>query len=371
MKILFVLPSGDTIYGSGRCAVQLARALELKFDLLVGKSLIQTIDERSLRENFGSNLGNIYQMWLPNANFYYGKNVNYPVKLAAIHKYVMWIINKKKFRKIIQKNDYDIIHLNSMILSPMIQSQYRMILHVREVFEGTKWQRKYIERKLHQAKGVIYINPSTRRAFDNRDINQVIIQDPFEMTHLSKLDASKIRQDLGLKQNAVIFSILGRYEDRNGTEFIINTFHQTRSKNIVLLVVGRVSTADHDKIERIIDGDTRIKLLGEWKDPGPIFAISDYILRGEHFFSGFSRTVYEGLYSGCKVIFPGKREEATDSLQYDRFKDELIFYPPRDERALTDVIDQCANYPVTQRNYMSNREKYVEAYLQFIEGICS
>lgn len=27
MKILIVLPSGDTIYGSGRCAVQLTRAL--------------------------------------------------------------------------------------------------------------------------------------------------------------------------------------------------------------------------------------------------------------------------------------------------------------------------------------------------------
>lgn len=370
MKILFVMPSGDTIYGSGRSLVSLARALNLKFDLIIGKSLIQKTDEELIRENFGCNLENIYQLWLPNANFYYGKSKGIFVKAAVIHKYFMWLLSRRTFRKIIQKNAYAAIHLNSMILAPMVRPEYTMILHVREVFEGNRLQRRYIQKKLHQAHGVIYINPSTRAAFDNRNVNAVIIQDPFEMTHLSELDTAAVRRDLGLRPDDVVFAILGRYEDRNGTEFIVNTFHKMKSGNTVLLVVGRVNQEDIKKIEHVIEGDLRIRILGEWEDPGPIFAISDYILRGERFFSGFSRTVYEGLYSGCRVIFPGRREEALDSLQYDMFREELIFYPPRDEQALIAVMEQCVEHPVTQRRYMTNREEYVSAYMKLLASLC-
>lgn len=366
MKILFVLPSGDTIYGSGRSVVSLARALNLKFDLIIGKSLIQKADEGRIRESFGRNLEKIYQLWLPNANFYYGKNKNILVRAAAVHKYLMWLLNRRIFRKIIREGDYAAIHLNSMILAPMVSPGCKIILHVREVFEGNRRQRKYIEKKLHQAQGVIYINPSTRAAFDNRNVNEVIIQDPFEMTHLSELDTVAVRRDLDLRPDDVVFAILGRFEDRNGTEFIVNTFHKTKNERAVLLVVGRENPEDIKKIESVIKGDLRIRLLGEWEDPGPIFAISDYILRGERFFSGFSRTVYEGLYSGCRVIFPGRREEAVDSLQYDRFRDDILFYPPRDEQALIAVMEQCAKHPVTQRRYLSNREEYVKAYMELL-----
>lgn len=370
MKILFVMPSGDTIYGSGRSVVQLARALNLKFDLVVGKSLIYKADEEQIRESFGGNLENIYQLWLPNANFYYGKSKNIFVKAAAVHKYFMWLISKRAFRKIIQMNAYAVIHLNSMILAPVVRPEYKMILHVREVFEGNHLQRKYIEKKLHQAHGVIYINSSTRAAFDNRNVNEVIIQDPFEMTHLSELDTAAARRDLGLRPDDVVFAILGRYEDRNGTEFIVNTFHKMKNERSVLLVVGRGNHEEIKRIGRVMEGDARIRFLGEWKDPGPIFAISDYILRGERFFSGFSRTVYEGLYSGCRVIFPGRREEAIDSLQYDRFREALIFYPPRDEQALIAVMEQCAEHPVTQRRYMTNKEEYVNAYRKLLTNLC-
>lgn len=371
MKILFALPSGDTVYGSGRCAVQLARASGLQFDLLVGKSLIHSIDEGNLREQFGDKLGNIYQLWLPNIDFYYGANKNIFVIFAAIHKYIMWLVQKRKFRKIVQGNRYDVIHLNSMILAPMVDEKYKMILHVREVFEGATWKRKYIENKLHCAAAVIYINPSTRNMLDNTEVNETIIQDPFEMKHIADLNSFEIRRRLGISQDSVVFAILGRYEDRNGTEFIIDSFCKTKNEKAVLLVVGGASANDRKRAARIIGKDQRIKMLGEWKDPGPIFAISDYVLRGERFFSGFSRTVYEGLYSGCKVIFPGRREEAADSLQYNKFKDDLIFYPPRNVDELVSTIEVCADCPITQRRYMSNREEYVREYLELITRVCS
>ncbi len=369
MKILFVLPSGDTVYGSGRCAVQLARASGLQFDLLVGKSLIHPIDEENLRRQFGDKLGSIYQLWLPNVNFYYGENKNIFVIFAAIHKYIMWRIQKRKFRNIIQSNGYDVIHLNSLILIPMVDKKYRMILHVREVFEGATWKRRYIEKKMSHAAAVIYINPSTRKALGNAGTREIVIQDPFEMEHIADLDAAEIKRNLGLSQDNVVFAILGRYEDRNGTEFIIESFHRAKHKKAVLLVVGASSDGDRKRAERIIEGDSRIRMLGEWKDPSPIFAVSDYILRGERFFSGFSRTVYEGLYSGCKVIFPGQREEAVDSLQYDEFEDNILFYPPRDGNSLADIINECAEYPVIQRSYRSNREEYAGAYIKLLNQI--
>lgn len=149
----------------------------------------------------------------------------------------------------------------------------------------------------------------------------------------------------------------------------MNTFHKTKNKRAVLLVVGDITLKERKTVEHITGGDSRIRLLGEWKEPGPIFAISDYILRGERFFSGFSRTVYEGLYSGCRVIFPGKREEAVDSLQYDEFRDNLLFYTPRDEDALIATIEQCADHPVMQRRFLSNREEYVNAYMKFLADL--
>lgn len=369
MKILFVVPSGDVIYGSGRSVVQLARALDLKFDLLVGKSLLYKADEEQIRESFGSNLEQIYQLWLPNVNFYYGKSKNIFIKAAAAHKCLMWLTEKRAFRQIIQKNRYAAIHLNSMILAPMVGPQYKMILHVREVFEGNRLQYRYLEKKLQQAHGVIYINPTTRAAFDNQNINEVIIQDPFEMTHLADVDTAEAKKKLGLQPENVVFSILGRYEDRNGTEFIVDTFHKTKSEKAVLLIVGRTDPADIKKVERLNREDARIRFMGEWKDPGLIFAVSDYILRGERFFSGFSRTVYEGLFSGCRVIFPGERKEAVDSLKYEEFKDDILFYPPRDEQALVDMMEQCAKRPVTQRRYLSNREEYVAAYKKLLAGL--
>lgn len=370
MKILFVLPGGDTIYGSGRCAVQLARAIGIKFDLLVGKSLIRRTDEDNLRESFGHNLENIYQLWLPNANFYYGRNKGVLIKFAEVHKYLMWLMNKHKFEAIVHENQYDVIHLNSMILAPMVCEHNTMVLHVREVFEGTKWQYKYIEKKLHQVKAVIYINPSTKNVFDNSGVNSVVIQDPFEMLQVAHLNSSEIKKNLGLEQDSVVFSVLGRYEDRNGTEFIVDTFHKTCSTKAILLVVGGISEKDRKRVKQIIGNDRRIRILGEWKEPDAIFAVSDYILRGERFFSGFSRTVYEGLYSGCRVVFPGRKEEAVDSLQYDEFKDRIIFYAPRNADELCKIIDQCAKYPVEQRQYMTNRKEYVSKYMDVVNNIC-
>lgn len=371
MKILFALPSGDTVYGSGRCAVQLARASGLQFDLLVGKSLIHSIDEENLREQFGDKLGNIYQLWLPNVDFYYGANKNIFVIFAAIHKYIMWLVQKRKFRKIVQGNRYDVIHLNSMILAPMVDEKYKMILHVREVFEGAGWKRRYIEKKLQEVNAVIYINPSTRNALNDVGVNGVMIQDPFEMQHIAEINASEVKESLGIVPESVVFAILGRYEDRNGTEFIIESFHRTKNEKAVLLVVGGCTEKDQVRARRISEEDQRIRMLGEWKEPGPIFAISDYILRGERFFSGFSRTVYEGLYSGCKIIFPGQREEAVDSFQYDEFKNDITFYPPRDGIALAKIIDKSVEYPVTQRKYRSNRKEYVSEYLELIDWVYS
>ena len=73
---------------------------------------------------------------MTNANFYYGRNKSVVFKIAEIHKYFMWILNRRKFKTIIYRTDYDLIHLNSMILSPIVSEKCKLILHVGEVFES-------------------------------------------------------------------------------------------------------------------------------------------------------------------------------------------------------------------------------------------
>lgn len=136
---------------------------------------------------------------MTNANFYYGRNKSVVFKIAEIHKYFMWILNRRKFKTIIYRTDYDLIHLNSMILSPIVSEKCKLILHVGEVFES------------------------------------------------------------------------------------------------------------------------------------------------------MGGLVYEGMYSGCRDIFLGKREETIDFLQYDKLKNMLNFYLLRDREDLGYVIDQCVERPVEDR----------------------
>lgn len=69
-----------------------------------------------------------------------------------------------------------------------------------------------------------------------------------------------------------------------------------------------------------------------------------------------------------RLSFRGK-EEAVDSLQYDEFEDNILFYPPRDGNSLADIINECAEYPVIQRSYRSNREEYAGAYIKLLNQI--
>lgn len=375
MKILFVLPSGDTVYGSGRSIAELAKNLKSPYDLLVGKSLHGPIDKAKLRKAFDDNLGEIYEMWLPNLNSYYGRSEARFMRLAELHKAVMWKLEQTKFVRTLEQNQYDVIHLNSMILAPMLNKKYPMILHVREVFQGNEKEISYMRKLVKQARGVIYINPTVRQAFEGavgRENSSLlksnIVPDPFDMTELRELDANEIRKNLGIGQNQIVFAVLGRYEDRNGTEFIAESFHKNKAKNAVLLVVGRISENDKNACLEKTGRDDRIKILGEWQNPNPIFAISDYIIRGERFFSGFSRTVYEGLYAGCKIIFPGKEEDAIGSLYYEEFKEDILFYVPRDESELSHLIEKCAiEDKREERIYKENTQEYIGEYISLLK----
>ncbi len=367
MRILFVLPSSDTIYGSGRCVRYLANSLHCKYDIIVGKSLIHKVDIASLRESFSSNLEHIYAMWLPNYNAYYGRVSGVSMRIAEIHKYIAWIFSKKIFDRTVKSGKYDIIHLNSMILAPMLSRKYKMIIHIREVYEGNERKHRFLERKLRDAYGLIYINPSVRSALGVVHANSVMIQDPFDMRYLEALDRQTICQEYNISESAIIFSILGRFEERNGTEFIINTIRRCKRKDILLLVVGAVSDAQREKCTDLIQDDERIRILGELKEPGPIFSISDYIIRGEAFFAGFGRTLYEGLYSGCHVIYPGDREKDSSKIeQYKEFSDRIHFYPPRDMKTLCDFIDNACTKIAYPRDYRSNIEAGVRQYMDFI-----
>lgn len=369
MKILYVLPSDDVIYGSGRCIAQMAKDIDEPFDLLVGKSLVKKIDEDKLRKAFGKKIGKIYKAWLPNFNAYYGKGEGFLMAGALLHKYIMWIKDRRTVHQIFYENKYDIIHLNSMILLPMLSNKYNMLLHIREVFQGNDKERNYASKMIHKASGIIYINPSTKKAMNVHHANEIIIQDPFDMTKLKDIDIGSIKKFWHIDSDKIVYAILGRFEDRNGTEFIIDAFHNNHNPNTVLFVVGNVSQSKIAEMKDKTENDGRIIYTGELSDPSEVFAITDYVLRGERFFSGFSRTVYEGLYSGARIIFPGERYEAEDSLQYDEFKNSLIFYEPRNKYKLAGIIENGVKIKQSERKYLSNKEIYTRDYLDFIKNI--
>ena len=79
-----------------------------------------------------------------------------------------------------------------------------------------------------------------------------------------------------------------------------------------------------------------------------IYAISDFIIRGEECF-GVGRTVYEGLYSGCNVIIQGERQIDLFKISgYDKFKKKIFFYEPRNpeilRKTVISVVNNCLLY---------------------------
>jgi glycosyltransferase involved in cell wall biosynthesis len=361
-RILFVTHSPiENCYGaSTSLRLLLENYSSSEADLVVPRSIRRRRDLTSLARQFPA-VRNVYELSVP-VDF---GAIGIKLGLAgqahrALHR-AYWQWDRVRFRELIRRNHYDLIHFNSPVLHEMIEPGMPAITHIRDILRGRS---SHVIDKLAAGAGLVFIDVATRHPFESAldRTPSIVLNNPIEMSGIS--DHSGISHPR-LTPSTTVYSVIGRVFDYKGVDFVIEAFREGAAEDSLLLVVGSGGDAKYDARCRSAAGnDPRVVFWGEDEDVKKIYASTHYVVRGDP--QGcIGRTVYEGLYSGCHVIMPGLGEP--DFLfEADRFRDRIHLYRSRDVRSLSAVFKSCQPLTGTSRVGLSNVADYVREFTAFL-----
>ncbi len=370
MKALFVIHESSFIYGSNRSIMGLLKNLDYDYDLMICRSFTRKIDSVSLKKDLGQHLQQIHEVWLPRYRCQYYDRVSMVSEISHIVNNIMAWLGSGKRKKLISAGKYDYVHLNSLVLFPVVDKNARYIMHVREIINPRYHLLHGLIRALKQTAGLIYIDEATKMPLEHYigRHKSLTLNNPFDMTHVRNIAPEACLNEYGLSGQNVIFSMLGQVGDNKGSKFVLRAFMGQNDPNSRLLIAGNNNHAYGRECREMARHDCRIIFCGELQDTAPIYRISDYIIRGDAQFC-IGRTIYEGLFAGIGVIIPGQTENLKQMQFGEELRDKICFYQPGDLQNLTNVISSCAVHKQNDREYRSNQAEYMEQYNKFINEI--
>jgi hypothetical protein len=318
-------------------------------------------DDDAIREFFGPRLRRVFRFWLPRSEVYVGHAEVWQSARSYFMFPAMWRAQRPRFTRFVAREGYDAVHLNSLVLHPMVSAELPCILHVREILTE---RRAAVMADAGRARGTIFIDEATRAPFVRPPPRHVILNNPVDMTGVGTLPRDAASRLGGDPARLGIFAMIGDVTDEKGAAFVVEAFRAVRSPDARLVLVGRVQPAARAKLERLAGGDRRIVLWGEEREIDQIYTLADHVLRGEAY-PCVGRTIYEALYAGCGVVVPGDRA-SHGMFEFERFADRIEFYPPRDQRRLVDRLDALAGQKRTTKRGESNVRRYVTEFDRFV-----
>lgn len=354
-KALFI--TNDTsVYGASKSLQTLLRHYSgVEIDLVVNRRLVRKNNIHDIREHYGPNIVKVMEFYLPYDPCYKGKDPNMALILAGR---LQWERNKRAFYRMIENENYDFIHLNSLVLHRIIDQRFPFFLHVREIYDGSS---PSVFASLRRAKGVIFIDETTMKSIPEECLPQhIVLNNPFYMCSPSPNGLQEVEHE-----DKTVFSIIGTVIENKGVDFVIKAFKEVTNQNNLLLIVGRGEPKYLQHCVALADGDPRIIFYGEEPEISKIYAISDYIIRGEAY-PCIGRTIYEGLYAGCQVLVPGSEANEVMFFDYSLFQDKIFFYKPRNTSALADLMRNRTGKKVVSRTLRSNIKSHIERFNHFI-----
>ena len=370
MKALFVLHEGIFIYGANRSITGVLQNIEYDYDLLVCKSFTRKADEEELRRLLGSHLKNIYTVWMPRYRCQYYDKVSLFSECSHIVNNIMAFFCKGKRTRLIRQGGYDYVHLNSLVLFPIIDGNARYVVHAREIINPQYRRIGQFVKALERAAGIIYIDEATRIPIEAvmRNKRSMVLNNPFDMTWVANTDYEDSLKKCGVTQENTVFAMLGQVGDNKGSKFVLRSFMRHANPNSRLLIVGNNNHAYGRECGKMTENDGRVIFCGEMKDTGSIYRISDYILRGEPQFC-IGRTIYEGLFAGAGAIIPGHEADLERMQAGEELRDKIHFFEPESEESLAAVIQECSYVKQADRKFRSNIGHYMERYNRFIDKV--
>jgi glycosyltransferase involved in cell wall biosynthesis len=248
---------------------------------------------------------------------------------------------------ILKRPGYKFIYLNSLTLNSLTSTQYKTILHVREVLNDHSPMLAKTIANLQKAVGLIFIDNNTRYAFKKHiknppDPAECIINNPFDMSTARRLRLQKrpsIKSSVSQRRNETIFSYIGTIGPIKGADFIIKAFLKAKPSHAKLFMVGSGNIHYLNYCKSLAASTPSVVFLGRLQPDAmtEIYASSDYILRGDPDFR-IGRTIFEALYTGCKVILPKAFLDEMIDQELLRFRKQVLFYRPRDIDSLAAVL---------------------------------
>lgn len=356
--------STNTIYGAGRSLKNWVTDAEIPFDILYPKGLSK-IDEKKFKSEFGPFIENVFGEWLPFSScFFYKNGATWKGKLYRVFSQFMYHLFKSHLKQRLNSSNYDLVYLNSLTLYQMIESQGNFVIHVRDIFDGSKELYQDIVNHFKRACGIIFIDYATYKPFEKEKLNYVIYNNPFDMTNVANVNKELWRNRLYLTPDKTVFSVLGVISEPKGVGHIIQAFHDS-GVQAYLLVVGNTSGHYAKYCKNLAKDMENVIFTGEIKEIECIYAISDVILRGEPFFC-IGRTIFEGLYSGCHILIPGTGEDMKNIPEADKFKERIWFYNPNTKGELKKQLKKLEKTKVMDRGCISNKVEYIENMKKYL-----
>jgi len=309
----------------------------IEFELIYRKSIIK----RKIKQkySFGKNLKRIIENWLLiDEKTFVHTRPGYLKEFIYIYlPNILYQFTRIKFYRSIRDFQPHVVHLNSIVLLPMVDqvrriSNAKIVLHVRELIDVD-----YVEKTYPEIAGVdkiICIDQAVKAKMERLSClsgARLLVQiNPFCPPDRSDSLVAKI-----FNSQCRNFAIAGIVARDKGVGFVCDAFARANLRGAKLYVIGRQNKYSL-YLEKKFKHIKNIEFVGEVDNlfsRGGYFFI-DCIVRGEaEFCTG--RSVYESLYSGGLAILPGSSCEIGLDSELEFFKASVFTYTPRCTAALT------------------------------------
>jgi glycosyltransferase involved in cell wall biosynthesis len=358
--ILFVTHSLEDLYGA---ATSLRLLLEnyagIEADLLLPRSFRRPRDLAASTARFAS-IRRAYEISMPVDLGLLGIRRGFADIAHGAAHWLAWQRDRTLYRRILQDGKYDIVHFNSPVLHQMMLPGLPAVTHMRDIIIDSA---SPVIDKLADGAGIVFIDAATRQPFARLEgsTRAITLNNPIDMRGVARAQPLEHPQ---LTPATTVFSIIGRVSQLKGVALVVDAFRKSAGVRDVLLVVGAGSESYTAHCRTLAANDPRILFWGEERNMERVYASTDYVVRGDPA-PCVGRTIYEGLYSGSRIIMPGP-PEADLIFEAERFGDAIRFYVPGSKDALAKSFAASSGKKVTARNYRSNVSDYVAAFDDFI-----
>lgn len=368
IKRVLIITHDAGNYGASRSLQLLVNNWNgVTIDLIVARRFVGRFSAQDIRRRFHANVDKIMKFHLPLDYCYRGKP-EHPILLFLHQKVLRWLwkTERPRFQRLLRVGNYDLVHLNSLVLHQLIVPDTPCTIHVREIFDRSSDD---AVRSLRKAQGIVFIDDATRAPFEQQPLPpSIVLNNPIDMSPLASSGGQLHGPHEVAPQVHTVFSMIGKITSDKGADFVVRCFRRITSDRARLLLVGGGDPVAVARAKQAAKGDTRIVFWGEEPDILKVYRISDYILRGEPY-PCIGRTVYEGLYAGAEVVIPATAESMRGLFEYDRFVDRIHGYAPRDEDGLAGLLQTLATRKVMDRSFLSNADEYVRCFSAFVHSV--